>query len=109
MIPSRLLRELTLQTRTTTTDRYGDTVTDDWTDTTISGRIDQILRREVTDNGREASVTEWRLFTNDDTVTAASRIVDGDITYDVDARPAPVYASANRVHHYEATLSLVEG
>ncbi len=108
MIPSRLLRDLTLQTRTTTTDRYGDTITDGWTDTTISGRIDQILRREVTDNGREASVTEWRLFTNDDTVTAASRIVDGDLTYDVEARPAPVHGGAG-VHHYEATLSLVEG
>ena len=133
MIPDRLLRDLTLQTRTTSTDRYGDLVTTGWTDTLIRGRIEQFVRREVTDSGRDASVTEWRLFTNTDAITAASRIQnaapppDGDypadydpdydiglppdaatLTFEVDGRPAPVYA-ATTIHHYEASLTLVEG
>lgn len=108
MIPTRLMRDLTLQARTTTTDRYGDQVITGWTDTTIRGRIEQFVRREVTDAGRDASVTEWRLFTNTDAITAASRVVDGALTFEVDGRPAPVYA-ATAIHHYEASLTLVEG
>lgn len=108
MIPKRLMRTLTLQTRTTGTDRYGDTIATGWTNSTITGRIDQFLRREVTDAGREASVTEWRLLTNSPNVAAASRIVDGALVFEVDGRPAPVHAAAH-VHHYEASLTLVEG
>lgn len=108
MIPTRLLRPLTLQTPTMVTDDYGAQVPSGWTDSTIMGRIDQTgERRQDTEAGRQASLTTWDLLTNTE-VPDACRVVDGGVTYEVIARSWPVYAGA-AVHHYEATLRLVEG
>ena len=108
MIPSHLLRSLTLQTRTTTTDTYGAVVVSGWTDSTITGRIDQQTRKEATGNGREGEESSWRLFTNSADVSADDRVKDGGLIFDVIGRPWPVY-SGSGVHHYEATLRLVIG
>jgi head-tail adaptor len=107
-VPAHLLRDLTLQTRTTTTDAYGATVADTWADSTITGRVDQRGRSEDNDGGRTADVSEWLLITNATTVTARSRVVDGGRTFEVVGDPWPVHR-ATVVHHYEATLRLVTG
>ena len=108
MVPAHLLRPLTLQTRTTTTDAYGATVASTWADSTITGRVDQRSRTEDNDAGRIGDVSEWLLITNATTVTARSRIVDGGRTFEVVGDPWPVHR-ATVVHHYEATLRLVTG
>lgn len=107
-IPTHLLRALTLQQRTDATDAYNASVPSSWTSTAITGRIDQRLRREELDEGRQAEVSEWLLITNATTVAAQDRVVDGTLTYEVVGRPWPVYGSSG-VHHHEATLRLVVG
>lgn len=107
-IPTTLLRTLTLETQTTTTDAYGATVPSAWSTSTITGRVDQQSRTEDQSRGRDASVSQWLLLTNTSTVSASDRIVDGPSTYEVEGPPWPVYAGST-VHHYEATLRLVTG
>ncbi len=107
-IPASLLRTLTLQTRTTTTDAYGATVPSAWSSSTITGRVDQQSRAEDQSRGRDASVSQWLLMTNSATVSASNRIVDGPSTFEVEGPPWPVYAGS-AVHHYEATLRVVTG
>ncbi len=107
-IPVTLLRTLTLQTQTTTTDAYGATVPSAWSSSPITGRVDQQSRSEDQFRGRDASVSQWLLLTNTATVAASDRIVDGSSTYEVEGPPWPVYAGS-AVHHYEATLRVVTG
>lgn len=108
-LPAHLLRDVTLRTRSTTTDAYGDTVAGSWTETTIAARVEQSNASMLTDEGRQASVSRWRLATNSSAVTAHSQIVDGTLTYEVDGRPWPVHRGTTDVHHYEADLVLTEG
>jgi hypothetical protein len=107
MLPTRFLRDLTLLTPTTTTDAYNAEVPDTWTESTITGRVDQRSRRETTTEGRQASVTEWLLLTNTEP-PANTRVEDGALLFEIDGRAWPVYAGS-AVHHYEASLILVEG
>lgn len=106
-LPARLLRSLTRQVRWTTVDSYGATVTGSWTNSDITGRIDQATATEIHTDGRLHEVSTWRLWT-DTAVDASDRIVDGDVTYVVDGQPWPVY-DADSVHHYEANLERVDG
>jgi hypothetical protein len=108
MIPLRLLRDLTLQTPTTTTDAYGATVPDGWAETTIQGRIDQTDRAHINNQARDGSDTGWRLVTNSAAITDQCRVVADGLTFEVVARPWPVYAGLG-IHHHEAALRLVEG
>ncbi len=107
-IPERLLRPLTLLTPVTTTDAYGAAVPGSWTSTAITGRTKQLSRSEATNAGRHGEVSEWLLLTNCATVAASDRVVDGGITFEVVGPPWPDYG-ASGVHHYKATLRLVEG
>lgn len=108
MIPERLLRPLTLQTPTYTTDSYGAEALDGYDDSDITGRLDQKAHRENHADGRQAAVSDWLLLTNSADVSANCRIVDGSKIYDVEGTPWPVYAGTD-IHHYEATLIWVEG
>lgn len=109
MIPSRHLRPLTLHTPTRTTDAYGADAVTGWTASTITGRVDQTSRSEDHANARQAALSDWLLLTNAATVTDTDRIIDGATTYEVTGTPWPVYRTGSTVHHYEATLRLVEG
>lgn len=104
MIPDRLLRSLTLRTASIVTASDGSNGKT-YTTSTILGRIDQQSGRENI-QGREASITEWRLFTNT-SVPDTGQIVDGSTTYDITASWAEFRDSG--VHHYEAILRRVTG
>jgi head-tail adaptor len=106
-LPAHLLRSLTRATRSTTTDSYGATVTNTWSTASITGRVDQQSRSEDLGDGRQAEISEWRLWT-DTAVDADDRIVDGSTTFQIVGKPWPVYDDTE-IHHYEATLRLVEG
>lgn len=106
-LPPHLLRTMTRASRTTTTDSYGAVVTNTWDTTTITGRVDQSSRSEVLADGRQAEVSQWRLFT-DTAVDPDDRVIVGSETFQVVGYAWPVYDDTE-VHHYEATLRLVEG
>lgn len=107
-LPSWSLRDLTLRVASSTTDAYGATVPDTDTDTTIKGRIDQSSRTDSLAMGRVGEVSTWLLLTNVDTLNASDRIVDGSHTYEIDGPPWPAYGGTG-IHHYEASLKLMEG
>ena len=106
-LPPNLLRALTHQTRNTTTDSYGQTVTSTWSDVAITGRLDQLIRTETHAGGRETEISEWALLT-DTVLTAEERVKDGSTIYEIVGTPWPVYDDTG-VHHYQATIRLVEG
>lgn len=108
MLPTRLLYDVTLLRAVTTTDAYGATVPDTWTQTTITARIEQSSASEVTGQGRHGEVSTWRMWTNYEDVRAADRVLYAGDTYEVVGLPAPM-RTASTVHHYAATLRLVEG
>ena len=107
-LPQWSLRGLTLLTRVDTTDAYHARVPGLWVETVITGWLEPAQSDEDHEDGRQAEVSGWRLFTNAAHVKASDRIVDGASTYDVIGAPRP-YRSRAGVDHYEATLRLVNG
>lgn len=107
MIPNRLLRNMTLRTATTVVDPLDGSAGKTYTSSTIRGRVDQVSTRESRADGREITVDEWRLFTND-SVSATGQVIDGAITYEIEGEPWPVYRSQD-IHHFEAKLRKVNG
>lgn len=112
MIPPRLVPlEVDWIQPASTTNSYGDTVTD-WsedavTSTTINVMIEQKTSTEQRD-GRDVTVTTLALFTNELAVDAAHRIVWDGRTYEIEGEPA-VIQTPRGPHHLEATIRIVEG
>lgn len=109
MLPEHLLPHIVIvQTPGTTTDDYGNTV-QDWdspAEVSVAARIELVLGLAVeareTTNGRDATVSTWRIFTNHP-ISLFQRILWGARTFDVDGDVSPVYAQTGP-HHYEAIL-----
>lgn len=96
MIPSRMLPStITILTPGSTTDAYGNTVTD-WTSPAIRTAaayvrpISTSLRptgNEHVDEGRDVSERAWQAHTNDQAVTVFERVVFDGVTYEIDGDP----------------------
>lgn len=107
MIPTRLLRTLTLRARAETIDETDGSMSLTWTDTEVLGRLDRMSSMEVLTQGRSAEVSLWRLLTNDE-IPSTARVIDGDAEYEVDGETFGVY-TARGLHHFETSLRRVEG
>lgn len=105
----RLPHSVTWQQPGSRTDGYG-TAAADWTDpteTTIAGYMQPLSGQENTD-GRDAQVGDWVLYTLEQAVSGADRIVWAGDTYEVIGPPAR-FDTPRGFHHIEARLRIVEG
>lgn len=93
----------------TTTDGYGNTVTDYAGATTgpLQVMIEQRQAVEQLDN-RDVTITSLVLFTNELAVRAVDRFVWSGVTYEADGDPWVVYSPAGP-HHAEIRIQRVEG
>lgn len=98
-----------------TTDGYNNTVRDYGvaaTRTAADVWLQQDDRSEPRAEGRDADVQTWLLIANDSDWVAFDRVEwsgpVGDILFEVDGPPEPVYTPAG-LHHIEATLRVVTG
>lgn len=112
-LPSRLLRALTLSRATQTVDEVDGSVSTVWESFQIVGRIGRGSASEATDDGRQASVSTAKLFTNVSEARAQDRIIDTDAgttpdVWEVAGDPVPVWDSTS-VHHWEAPLRRADG
>jgi hypothetical protein len=114
VLPDRLLpHSVAVLTPGSKTDRYGNTLPD-WdtaTSVTIRGRFellpsDAVSLREKT-VGRDDAVSVWRFFTNSP-INMRQRLVWDSRTFDVDGEVGKVYDASN-VHHYEAMTRTSDG
>lgn len=107
-VPSHTLNPAVRLRAVTTIDAYGATVPDTWDELDFTAYVQQNNRSEVRGKGRDAETSDWLLVTNDDVLRGSDRVRVGDLVFQVEGRPWPVYGPST-VHHYEATLRLVEG
>lgn len=110
MIPERLLPISALWVRPGVgEDAYGNTV-NDWESPSVSGVRIMVEQRHTVEEraGRDVTVTELVVFTNELAVAASDRFVFDDRTYEVDGDPNVVYSPAGP-HHAEAAVKLVVG
>lgn len=109
MIPDRLLPvEVTWIRPGVTVDGYGNTIPD-WGVVTSSALQVMIERRRTVEQrgGRDATITNLVMFTNELAVAATDRIVWGDDTYDVDGEPWVAYSPAGPDHAEVDLLKVV--
>jgi hypothetical protein len=109
-LASLLVHTVTILRAGTTTDRYGNTEPD-WdaaTSETAKAWLSQQSRTEDVD-GRDALIQVWVAFLPPDvSVSGHDRLVWSGITFDVDGPLLPAWTPRG-LHHYEATLRVVEG
>ena len=103
-----LVRDVTILTPTTSTDRYGNSIATSWTSTVTKGWLDQQTSSEG-DGLRRDQDTEWVLFLAADTViTGRDRVQVGSDVYEVAGNPNRAWTPAGE-HHVEARLRRVDG
>lgn len=101
---------VTVQTPGSTTDRYGDTAPDWTTPTEVEtpAWVGGDTTKETTTDGDRITLGLACHLPPDVTVTARSRIVWREDTYEIDGDPLPM-SRRGVLHHYELTLKRVEG
>jgi len=108
---SLLVHEIAILRPALGTSRYGD-ATKDWVTATETETVGWISRRSESEdrtNGREAQVSEWVLYLDEDAdIQGGDRVVWGTTTFEVDGPPNPARTPRGE-HHVEANLRLVEG
>ena len=106
-----LVHTVTIVHPGTTTDGYGDTVAD-WSGATEETSPARVTQRTATEdnNGRAATITEWRLLLPATaTIAAADRVTWNGDTFEVVGDPVEAVRRSATVHHVEVTLRKVEG
>lgn len=121
MLPARMLpHRITILTRGTATDAYGNTVPD-WV--TATSRTAAAYVRpassstggptsgdEYVDVGRDVIDRSFQVHTNDAAINALDRVVHDGVTYEVDGQPA-IWTSApgGRLGHTKFRMRRVDG
>lgn len=109
-LTSLLVRTAVIQTATTSTDRYNNTVLD-WTSptsTTTTAWVAQTATIENQDH-RDATVdTVIATFPAGTAITAQNRVVIDGQTYEVDGKPNRAWTPRGE-HHVECVLREVRG
>lgn len=111
-IPAHILIHTVTRVRAaTSTDAYNNTVLS-WGETAstlaMTAWLQQDDRAEPRSDGRDPLEQRWLLMTNDTDIVGGDRVVFGDLTFEVEGPPEPVY-TMNGFHHTEATLRVVTG
>lgn len=114
MFDDLLTRNVTIQTASTTVDRYNNTILD-WTaptETPAKAWIAQLKKRSFGAEDftqRDAVTTSLIAFFSPDTpITAYDRVVFDGAAYDVDGAPDIAWTPAG-AHHIEVHLGLLAG
>ena len=117
-LPDRLLRPLVLSRRTNVVDESDGSVSAIWSSAEFLGRFVRGSANESSDDGRQATVTGWKLMTNYGGLRAGDRIIDldedregltgDDYPWEVAGHPIPM-REQSAIHHYEVPLRRVEG
>lgn len=117
IVPERLLaQQVTVVRPATVVDAYNNTTLDygaGATRTPITAWLQQEQRTEQFRDGRDPLDERWLMITNASDILGIDRIEWADhprgaVVFELDGPPEPAYTPSS-LHHYEATLRLVQG